>query len=264
MLNLFKTRGTSSQQPCTNAMAAYVDAQGAVEGFFSLESAALWDSLLAYQEHERVLGDMLEIGVYKGRSALMSSLHLRAGERFVLVDATEFMKEAEVHLKPILGNRGEYIYKMSNELRFDRQLISSKFRWIHVDGDHTGRSVLGDLEICEPLLSDDGCLVIDDFFSPMYPQLTETVYKFISINQTKLTLQLVGWNKAYLCRPLYARFYRRFIVQDLAAQLRQRNITEFSITKTTSLEESPTFGICTRLKDQDYYGLDSNPGELPL
>jgi predicted O-methyltransferase YrrM len=263
MFNRF-TRRVQSKIPDGTAMEAFLAAEAGIEGFFSLESAALWDCLLSTQEKQQILGDMLEIGVYKGRSALMSSLHLRVGERFVLVDATEFMKEAEVHLKPILGNRAEYIYKMSGELRFDRELTSSKFRWIHIDGDHTGRSVLGDLEICEPLLSDDGCLVIDDFFSPMYPQLTETVYDFLSANHTKLTLQLVGWNKAYLCRPLHARFYRRFIVHDLAAQLRQRNITAFSITKTTSLEESPTFGICARLKDQDYYGLDSNPKELPL
>ena len=37
------------------------------------------------------------------------------------------------------------------------------FRWIHVDGEHTGQSVINDLEIADHLLSDRGIAVFDDF-----------------------------------------------------------------------------------------------------
>jgi hypothetical protein len=53
-----------------------------VPGFLTSQNAALWDSLLSYQAEQYILGNMLEIGVYKGRSALMSSLHLREKEIF--------------------------------------------------------------------------------------------------------------------------------------------------------------------------------------
>ena len=84
-----------------------------VEGFLMSQNIPLWDSFLCYQLEESILGNMLEIGVYKGRSALISSLHLGEQEKFLLIDSTPYIKEAQKHLDPILSNRGYYIQKMS-------------------------------------------------------------------------------------------------------------------------------------------------------
>lgn len=236
-----------------------------VPGFLTSQNAALWDSLLSYQAEQYILGNMLEIGVYKGRSALMSSLHLREKEKFFLIDGTPFIEEAETHLNPILGDRAYYIQKMSYDLEIDFfKDIRQKCRWIHIDGEHTGRAVINDLEFCEQMLSDNGILILDDFFNPMYPQLTEAAFRFLHNNKFKLSMFLCGWNKAYLARPMFAVKYRDFIRQHLASELHRRNLHDFMIAKTSTLDESTSFGIFYRFTDRDYYGLDSEPDYLPV
>ena len=215
-----------------------------VSGFFTSQAAVLWDSLLCFQEEHSMLGNMLEIGVFKGRSALMSSLHLREQEKFFLIDGTHFIEEAEESLNPILGDRACYIQKMSYDLEMEFfKDIRHKCRWIHIDGEHTGRAVINDLEFCEQMLSDNGILILDDFFNPMYPQLTEAAFMFLQHNKFKLSMFLCGWNKAYLARPMFAVNYRNFIRQNLASELHKRNIHDFMIAKTSTLDESTSFGI---------------------
>ncbi len=242
----------------------FVEKGQEVQGFFQFQNAALWDSLLSFQSEHYIIGNMLEIGVYKGRSALISSLHLREDEHFFLIDGTPFIEEAEANLSSILGLRGNYIQKMSYELT-PEPFSSTRHccRWIHIDGEHTGRAVINDLEFSEQMLSDQGILILDDFFNPMYPQLTEAAFSFLSANKHKLSMFLCGWNKAYLARPLFAFNYRNFIRQALASELHQREIDDFMLTKTSTLDESTSFGIIDRFTDRDYYGLDSDPDFLP-
>jgi hypothetical protein len=237
-----------------------------VDGFFDGESAALWDALLALQAEQYVFGDMLEIGVYKGRSALLSAMHLREDEASLLIDGTPFMDEARLHLTPLLGNRAKYIERMSQDVRLSDlyELSAKRCRWIHIDGEHTGSAVARDLSLCEPLLHDGGLLILDDFFNPMYPQLTEAAFSFLSTNSFKLKLVMVAWNKAYICRPAAAAVLRAYISGRLPEELRNRGVSNFTICKTAPIDESVCFGIVKRFGDRDYYGLDSAPDVLPL
>jgi hypothetical protein len=236
-----------------------------VPGFITNQSVALWDAFLCYQAENHLLGDMVEIGVYKGRSALISSLHLREQEKFVLIDGTPWIEEARQHLDPILNSRGYYIEKISYDLDIGSfEDIRHKCRWIHIDGEHTGRAVINDLEFCEQMLSNNGILILDDFFNPMYPQLAEAAFSFLDRHKFKLSMFLCGWNKAYLARPMFAINYRDFIRQNLASELHLRDIHDFMIAKTSTLDESTSFGICHRFTDRDYYGLDSDPDYLPI
>jgi hypothetical protein len=236
-----------------------------VEGFLMSQNVPLWDSFLCYQSEEYITGNMLEIGVYKGRSALLSSLHLRDQEKFLLIDGTRFIEEAQKHLAPILNNRGYYIQKMSYDLEIGHfKDVRYGCRWVHIDGEHTGRAVINDLEFCEQILSDEGILILDDFFNPMYPQLTEAAFLFLRDNKFKFSMFLCGWNKAYLARPMFAVKYRDFIRQHLASELHKRNLHDFMIAKTSTLDESTSFGIFNRFVDRDYHGLDSEPDYLPV
>jgi len=255
------TQGKFSQH---SQLKRFGQLEGQVAGFFTAQNAALWDALLSFQTEQGISGDFLEIGVYKGRSALLSALHLRESERFHLIDGSIFLKEAEANLTPILAKRGRYIQKMSHKITHkDLEETRHLCRWVHIDGEHTGRAVWNDLEICEQILANDGILILDDFFNPMYPQLTEAAFSFLGQNKYKLSMFLCGWNKAYLARPLFAPHYRSFIQQFLAAELHLRDVHDFMLAKTATLDESGAFGICYRFVDRDYYGLDSNPDFIP-
>jgi hypothetical protein len=254
----------SNNQELSMTFALYQEAQKDFEGFFGDESAALFDIFLSFQKAQKITGNFLEIGVYKGRSALMSGFHLEENEMFHLIDMTYFLDEVEEKLNPILGNRGKYHQSLSQVLTADMIGVSKySLRWIHIDGEHTGRAVWNDLSLCEPLLSDEGILVLDDFFNPAYPQITEATFKFLDRYPYSLSLILTGWNKAYLARPLFARQYLEMIRETLGSSLHQRNIHDFVICKTTTREETSCYGIGRRWQDRDYYGLDSNSDDIP-
>src|SRR5260370_6761076 len=58
----------------------YADAYGALEGFMMPETTVIWDFLFAQQRNMKLVGDFLEIGVFKGKSALLAALYLQRGE----------------------------------------------------------------------------------------------------------------------------------------------------------------------------------------
>jgi hypothetical protein len=58
-----------------------------VEGWFQTPAIAIWDSLLSYQHERKISGNMLEIGVWKGKSAALVALHCQSDDACVFVDA---------------------------------------------------------------------------------------------------------------------------------------------------------------------------------
>jgi predicted O-methyltransferase YrrM len=248
----------------SHQFSVYTEKKNEIEGFFTDSSAALFDIFMSFQNTQFIAGDFLEIGVYKGLSALLEALHLGENEVFHLIDSSDYLDDACNLLKPILDER-IIAYKQRSEL-IDTQNSAFKkrsFRWLHIDGEHTGSALYNDLLLCEPLLSNDGILVIDDFFNPTYPQITEATFKFLNVNPYSLSLILCGWNKGYLARPLEARKYLKMIREDLGESLHNRDIHDFMICKTTTTQETSCFGIGYRFKDRDYYGLDANPDDIP-
>ena len=64
----------------------YLERFAALPGWFTDDSAAIWDCLLAFQKQQCIKGHAFEVGVYHGKSAAMTCLHLRPEEQLVLVD----------------------------------------------------------------------------------------------------------------------------------------------------------------------------------
>jgi len=58
-----------------------------VEGWFQTPAIAIWDSLLSYQQEQGISGNLIEIGVWKGKSAALAALHCQGSDACVFVDA---------------------------------------------------------------------------------------------------------------------------------------------------------------------------------
>lgn len=259
-----KPTATEAASP-HHKLAEYQRLKENIPGFFDDGNAAVWDMLLEFQESLPIQGPMFEIGVFHGRSALMAALHLRAHEQFLLVDGTKLLRKAEVNLSPVLGKRGVYVEVMSDQLRVEEyRSFWRACRWIHVDGGHTGQAVTNDLAMVDQLLHEQGVVVMDDFFNPAYPQLTDAVFAYLNSNRFKLSMFLCGWNKAYLARPIFARTYRQWIREHMAAGLHSRGMHQFTLWKTATLDESAAIGIGVRMTDRDWQGLDTNPDDIPI
>lgn len=228
--------------------------QSATEGWFSRGAAAVFDCLLGLQSRLDVSGNTLEIGVWQGRSAALIALHTRpAGEGCVLVD--KFMQR-EV-LDSTLARSGLKVGGSLSLLPVDSRILHNRplartgfhsFRWIHIDGEHTARTLTSDLELAHRLLSDKGVVAIDDFFSFMYPQLTEAVFRFLRERPYDFTLFLGGYNKAYLARPFFATRYRQYCHRDLMDELEARGV-QATLHKTTIPSEMDCYGLTPRRPD---------------
>ena len=68
-----------------------------IPGFSYLESLAIWDFLLDVQHEFRIGGDLMEIGVYYGKSAALMAMHAQKDEEIFLVDCTDFVDHAKVY-----------------------------------------------------------------------------------------------------------------------------------------------------------------------
>ena len=73
-----------------------------VEGWFPVPAAAIWDCLLDFQETSGFNGNLMEIGVWKGKSAGCAALHCGREEFCLFVDPLPLadVRKAIAHLVP--------------------------------------------------------------------------------------------------------------------------------------------------------------------
>jgi predicted O-methyltransferase YrrM len=229
-----------------------------VPGYMMPESMAVWDTLLEFQETNKISGGIMEIGVFHGKSAVLLGLHCAKDEPLVLIDLNDF--GAEETVRKLTGKDPLYILSDSRLVAQRPELVqlAGTFRWIHVDGDHTSRGIRNDLEISNRLLGDEGMICIDDFFTASFPQVTSVTLEFLKAHPDELRLFFCGYNKGYLCRPKKKRGYTEFLKTGLIQQLKDRELNEFTVFETDP-DEFNCLGIAYRLNDQDFYGVDGEP-----
>ncbi len=244
----------------TTAYEEFIELTEATEGWFFRESAAAWDSLLSFQAQNKIRGHSLEIGVHHGKSAAMILRHSDPlQEMNFLVDLylnRPKIEETLTRFRPV-HNDTVSLLKLDSRVLARPQLMGEgrgKFRWIHIDGEHTSGAVMNDLEIASKLLAKNGVVVDDDFFSWWYPQITEAVFRYIRENPDQFGLFLFGYNKAYLAHPQFLHHYQDYVYKQLPNDLLQRGV-KVSLSKTCTPAESPTFGMGPWM-GQQYRGPD--------
>jgi predicted O-methyltransferase YrrM len=237
---------------------------GDIPGFFLEESAIIWDFFFSIQERLSVSGDLVEIGVYKGRSAVLSTLYARANERAFFVDLNS-MTDAELSVSRIRADHNVFLQRRSADLLSEPMLRDHprSFRWCHIDGDHTGYSTFQDLLTAAYLLNEGGVICVDDFFNFRYPQLTAAVYRFLHTYQLQYQMLFCGANKCYICRPAFYVHYERRIREDLYSHLRSHQIRA-QIYKTSYCSDIGCFTIGFGDCNQPIYGMDENPQFVPF
>lgn len=151
-----------------------------IPGWLSHHDAAVIDSILSTQSENQDSGDLLEIGVYAGRSAVLLGQHVQPDETFHVCD----IFDGETDIK----NSEEIFrsYKNFSRARFEsncREFIGSLpvihqclslelpylvgrniFRFIHIDGSHLYEHVSADLDFAISTIDETtGIIAVDDF-----------------------------------------------------------------------------------------------------
>jgi hypothetical protein len=206
----------------------YFAAFDRIEGWFSRDAALMF---MAYNEviaaHD-IAGDVVEIGVHHGLSALALAAIRRDGAQLVAIDLFDELQARNVSGSGS-GSRAHFVRNMSEffgDIAFVRCIAAASgtlgqadlgrtFSFCHVDGGHTARETYQDLDLCSRILLPGGLLALDDYFNPAFPGVCEGAIKFWLAHDGALTPIAAGFNKVLFQKApaqfeLNAEFKGRF------------------------------------------------------
>lgn len=157
-----------------------------VPGWFYRTDAILFDWFLARQSRLSEPGDLLEMGAYLGKSAVMMRAYLRPGEDFTVCDLFDSEAPDEDNGQEMRGS-----YSTLTRRAFERNFLSfhddlprivqaptsvvpeevaeGSCRFVHVDASHLYEHVRLDIAAARHVLGPDGLVVLDDYRSEHTP-----------------------------------------------------------------------------------------------
>jgi Methyltransferase domain len=248
---------TRARQPLERFRKQFAD----VEGFLDPRAEIVWDFLLSSQRTMGIAGPMMEIGVWKGRSALLSAMYLAPDEEIVLVDIHP-LEAIGRQIDELGGGRAVCITaKSSNLASVDLTRFNGGMRWIHIDGDHSGYSVANDLSLADRFLADHGIVVLDDFFNPRYPQIAAEVYRFLFASP-QYKMLLCGINKCYLVRSENYDVYEGLIRKYLSDAFEGQGEV-ITLSRSTYAHDMGCWSIEMRKSQRLIMGRDQDPANIP-
>ncbi|AZU03102.1 hypothetical protein X907_0555 [Glycocaulis alkaliphilus] len=227
------------------------------EGMMGPISIGLFEAFLELQLKSGVHGNMVEYGVYRGRSAAVALSKLRASERMMLVDAAVKYPEF-VKLKSINPNF-DFIEGKSEQLVDDdrlRAFLEAGVRFSHHDASHFYDNVAAEMALMEPFILPRGLMVLDDFGNPSYMQVVAACFHHLARTDCNLEVFLYANNKAYLCRKEDFEFYAGFVLEKMLPRLHAVGLNVY-LSRTDNNARYRGFSIALKSKatDDDLYGL---------
>jgi hypothetical protein len=183
-----------------SAAREYVDrAMESIPGWFSRVDAFVFRAVNQLQQEARVSGNILEIGSYLGRSAILLGHLKRSDELFFICDLFGKPPESVANeeenkrdygnlaLAQFVGNymrhhttMPEILVCSSRELCGRLKAQIGTFRFIHVDGSHLFELVRCDIESAKALNQAGGVVVFDDIWAQHAPGVAAAVWEAVA------------------------------------------------------------------------------------
>jgi hypothetical protein len=194
----------------------YLDETRDVEGWFFPVDAYLFGLIDDIQRRESISGNLFEIGVHHGKTALFLARARRDDEVLGICDVFEQQDlnrdrsgegNREIFLRNLSGYPVRVFTKASSELTPEE--TTTRCRFVHIDGGHRAEDVMNDLDVAARALLPDGVVAVDDLFNPNWPGVGEGFYQFNAARPGVFVPILIGGNKVLLTRPAAAERYER-------------------------------------------------------
>ena len=159
-------------------VADYFERYRSIPGWFFPADFRLFDFLLSSQAG----GDLVEIGVYNGASAILLGLHTRPGETLTVCDLFDLPEpdapnraESEFLYCGLTRETFEQTYLsvlprllvilQTSSLRLLDHMRLASCRFVHIDGSHLYELVRSDIQGARAVLQPDGIVALDDWCS---------------------------------------------------------------------------------------------------
>ncbi|GAA4228034.1 hypothetical protein GCM10022254_17210 [Actinomadura meridiana] len=189
-----------------------------VKGWFPKIDQLLFTWFLERQERLGQRGDLVELGSYLGKSAILIGRHRRADETFTVCDlfdsdAPDDSNQMEMdgsyssltrtaferNYRAFHGGLPEIVQRPTAEIL--DHVEPDACRFVHVDASHLYEHVTGDIEAARVMLPAEGVVVCDDYRSEHTPGVAAAVWESVAVKGLRpicvTTQKLYGtWNDA--------------------------------------------------------------------
>lgn len=179
-----------------------------VPGWFPVSDQAAFTWLLEWQTANEAVGDIVELGVYKGKSAVHLGRYLQPGERFTVIDLFEDVSGEESipasEKRPYRtltqgvfeGNYLDFHTELPVVLRglsiaIRDHVEPDTCRFVHVDASHIYEHVRQDTVSARSLLRPGGIVCFDDFRSVHTPGTAAAVWEAV-LNEELQVICITG------------------------------------------------------------------------
>jgi len=169
-----------------------------IKGWLSFHDYMVFAKLLGSSSLSTKTGDLLEIGVYEGKSAILLGSFLKENEELHVCDIFENSNLDTFNLAENMSSypglaKDTFTRNFLEALGFlptihaidsknlASELAEKRFRFIHIDGSHIYEYAANDLEIAIGHLQiEGGIIAIDDFRAPHTPGVALAVWERVS------------------------------------------------------------------------------------
>ncbi|MFI6445460.1 class I SAM-dependent methyltransferase [Kitasatospora sp. NPDC050543] len=172
-----------------------------VPGWFWPVDQLLFTRILDDQDPDAGAGDLLEMGTYLGRSAILIGRHLRPGETFTVCDLfdseapddpnademsmsyrqTLTRKAFEANYLAFHPQLPQIVQATTSVLEGDR-IAPESCRFVHIDASHLYDHVAGDIRVARAALRKNGVVALDDFRSEHTPGVSAAVWEAVFVH----------------------------------------------------------------------------------
>ena len=208
----------------------YIEHMDEVEGWFSKESAALITAVHLFQRSLSLPGDILEIGVWRGKSGiLLCQLIDPDDEQCVLSDrfdggdfpyvyGEDYLAALEDNLSRWVEYSDSVVIEECDSTHLPPRVVhmSGSIRICHVDGSHQYERAMEDMLICADLLMPRGCMIVDDAFNICLLGVNQALNEFL--RTSPFTAFAVGFDKVFLCHEdCYDEYFGMWTSQEIVS-----------------------------------------------
>ncbi|MEU6478166.1 class I SAM-dependent methyltransferase [Streptomyces sp. NPDC047017] len=167
-----------------------------VPGWLPVLDQTLFDWFLDRQETAGTRGDLLEVGVFMGKSAIFIGRHRQPGEKYTVCDLFEGdapddanRAESTKSYSALTRDAFEANYRSFHDelprvLQGPSSVVSAEVeagscRFVHIDASHLYEHVHGDIGAARDLLLPGGIVVLDDFRSEHTPGVSIATWEAV-------------------------------------------------------------------------------------
>lgn len=202
-----------------------------VNGFCPIETLSILDYLDNFTTKS---AGALEIGIHHGQFFI--ALNQLVSESYTSYAVDVFGRQdlnidasGEGNYQQFINNLKLYDKYQGSNVRViqgdstDRNVFSNmnQCHYISVDGGHTPEHVVNDLTVAADLVTNNGVVIVDDYFNHWWPSVTEGIAKYL-MTTPRLVPFATSKNKMWMCKLSYKRQYYNYI----------KDIPQFNKTET--------------------------------